>query len=187
MVVSFEYEAQPLEIDLKALQKAVSNAGASTMRFFDAQTIAKDLSPVPGKVKYPIEWTRSAQPAGRAPNMYDGTYSKQKAAFFATDGFGKGIPSKRSGKLGKSWRMESEPINTAFETGIELVTTNKAKYAPFVLGAPPGIKPMQQFHRNTGWQAVETRFPLFAEKVVDEFQTELFIELRQVVIIKEVA
>src|SRR5689334_11984740 len=41
----------------------------------------------PGPVSYPIDWTTE----------------KQRKAFFATDGFGDGIPTKRSDALRTSW------------------------------------------------------------------------------------
>src|SRR6266404_203260 len=41
----------------------------------------------PGPVKYPIEWTSE----------------RQRKAFFASDGFGNGIPYKRTDQLTDSW------------------------------------------------------------------------------------
>ena len=56
---------------------------------------------VPGEPLYPIKWTRSTHPedAGKKPNTAFGYYSRQKKAFFLSQGFGKGTPSKRTRQL----------------------------------------------------------------------------------------
>lgn len=185
MAVKFEYEFKALEIDSVALTRAVQNAAANVANNFSSSDMSDALSPLPGAVKYPVDWTRSPIPSGRWPNMPDGTYSKQKAAFFATDGFGKGIPTKRTGKLGKSWTMTSEDVNEAAQSGAEILITNSASYAKYVIGAPPGTKPMQGFHLNTGWQPLEPRQITFAERVVDDIQSAVEDELQQAILIKE--
>src|SRR5690348_12561843 len=46
-----------------------------------------ELAHEPGKVKYPIEWESE----------------KQRRAFFATNGFGRGIGAERTHDLSQSW------------------------------------------------------------------------------------
>lgn len=165
-MTTFDYEFRALEIDERALLKAIESAGSQLVNAFDTQRMGDLLSPEPGPVKYPIQWTSE----------------KQRRAFFATDGFGKGIPTKRRGKLGKSWVMTSEHIFG----GVELLVANKAPYAQYVIGKPPGIAPMQGFHRNTGWLPVEGQQEPFAQKVLGEAQTIILAELQQTVLIKEI-
>ena len=86
-----------------------------------------------GAVKYPIEWTSE----------------KQRRAFFATDGFGKGIPYRRTGKLQDAWVIEVR--------GNAIVIENKSAIAKYVIGSlaqnrNQALRFQQQFHANTGWQ-----------------------------------
>lgn len=72
---------------------------------------------VQGKpVRYPIEWTSDVQ----------------RRAFFATDGFGRGIPTGRTGELVKSWdaAFEFTPEGGGFSVW------NTAPHAPYVVGDP---------------------------------------------------
>jgi len=81
----------------------------------------------PGPVKYPIEWTSE----------------KQRRAFFATDGFGGGIPTKRSNQLETSWVVV---VGTQLRTNL-ITLYNPKSYAKFVY---PGSR-QQRFHARTGW------------------------------------
>ncbi len=81
----------------------------------------------PGPVKYPIEWTSE----------------KQRRAFFATDGFGSGIPTKRSNQLETSWVVV---VGTQLRTNL-ITLRNPKSYAQFVY---PGSR-QQRFHARTGW------------------------------------
>lgn len=81
----------------------------------------------PGPVKRPIDWTSV----------------KQRAAFFATNGFGGGIPTKRTDKLRTSWVVI---VGTQLRTNLITLYNNRPE-AKFVY---PGAD-QQRFHRNTGW------------------------------------
>lgn len=81
---------------------------------------------IPGPAKKPIQWTSE----------------KQRKAFFATDGFGHGIPYRRTGRLAASW----EVLTQVRDTGLTISIVNDNPAAPFVYG---GFK--QIFHTNTGW------------------------------------
>jgi hypothetical protein len=80
----------------------------------------------PGQVKYPIQWTSE----------------KQRKAFFATDGFGHGIPYKRTGQLMRSW----EVVTDVTRDGMWMSVRNRAPAAPFVVGGW-----QQGYHATTGW------------------------------------
>lgn len=83
----------------------------------------------PGPVKLPFEFATD----------------KSRAAYFATNGFGKGVPYRRTDALRTSWRVDlTTRLNQNF-----IVIVNPKKYARFVYGSRdqrqvPG-------HANTGW------------------------------------
>lgn len=107
------------------------------------------------------------------------TSEKQRRAFFATNGFGKGIPYKRTGKLNRSWEVF---IVTA-PGGIAVRLTNKTPYTQFVVGRikPRGKDPMQIMHKITGWKPVNATFQYWAANMATEVTTELrlFLEKRK--------
>jgi len=59
-------------------------------------------------------------------NPYRWQSEKQRRAFFATKGFGRGIPSKRTGSLSRGWQQSVDPYRkTLF---------NRVPYAKYVQG-----------------------------------------------------
>lgn len=100
-----------------AYKRAVSRLRSKLLTRLDVQ---------PGPVKYPIRW-KSA---------------RQRRAFFATNGFGRGIPTRRSGKLGKSWKID---LLEEQDGGIFTVY-NITNYEQYVTGID-----QQPFHMDTGW------------------------------------
>jgi hypothetical protein len=86
-----------------------------------------DLRKTPGPVKYPIQWKTA----------------RQRRAFFATNGFGRGIPTKRTGALGNGWATQT--VGTVNTLG--LYAQNRVPYRVFVTGFA-----QQPFHTITGWQ-----------------------------------
>lgn len=96
------------------------------------RTFAKDrLRRKPGKVRYPIRWTSE----------------RQRRAYFATNGFGGGIPSKRTDRMINAWEVD---YTFSGENG-ELTLTNDEDYAQYVVGGD-----QQGFHKDTGWYKVDT-------------------------------
>lgn len=94
-----------------------------------------ELETEPGPVRKPIVWTSD----------------KQRKAFFATDGFGSGIPYRRSGALSRSWQFDGSA--QAGEINARIQNTNPA--SQFVYGSLAQSNPgrfQQQMHINTGWQ-----------------------------------
>lgn len=112
-----------------------------------------ELGAYPGKVKYPIEWTSE----------------KQRRAFFATNGFGHGIPYRRTNKLKNSWKF----FIVRTSEGVEMVVSNNVYYAKYVVGgvrdSGDSLKPIQQFHRNTGWLPVRNTINFWQKAFTDEF------------------
>ena len=114
-----------------------------TVRNYLDQRREIELGYVPGSVAKPVEWTPAAVQNKPANVNYGGNryYSKQKAAYFATDGFGGGIPSTRTDAIANSW-----------QTVIDLQTLtagyiNNHPATKFLLGTF-----QQRFHANTGWR-----------------------------------
>jgi hypothetical protein len=94
-----------------------------------ARSIAK-LQTIPGPPVYPIDWTSE----------------RQRKAFFASDGFGRGIPTKRTGQIVAEWEGSFEET----ETGGLLLLQNWNPAVQFLQGVN-----VQQFHLNTGWVQID--------------------------------
>lgn len=116
-----------------------------------------NLQQQPGSVKRPIDWTSE----------------KQRRAFFATDGFGAGIPYRRTGRYAAGWY-----VNTTVTGGnIEMDIGNSAPYAQFVGGSlsqrsrNEALVYQQQFHANTGWGLALDSINPFLDQVREDTLT----------------
>lgn len=103
----------------------------------------EELETEPGPVKYPIEWESD----------------KQRRAYFATDGFGGGIPTRRTKRIIKAWRV----VGTISLFEGELTVENQAPAAVYVIG-----NRQQRFHRNTGWYRHDEITRKYSIKASDE-------------------
>jgi len=122
------------------------------LRPFVSQEVGKQLGQEPGAVHYPIEWTSE----------------KQRLAFFATDGFGKGIPYTRTGKLANSWHVRGD-----YTGGIAAINVfNTAPQAEYVYGDIRG-QHQQQFHINTGWPRFVDKFQAISVMATDRIEDAL--------------
>ena len=103
---------------------------------------------------YPIEWTSE----------------RQRRAYFATDGFGAGIPYVRSNALADGWR--ARVVVQQDRTLIEI--RNNRAYAPYVVGKlrRRGDDPQQRFHRITGWKPVSVTIDYWTVAFADEFHIQ---------------
>jgi len=145
-----------VRIDTKGLQQSIEKELDRLPSVIHAATIkaVQDLQPLRdefaksvGAVKRPIEWTSE----------------KQRKAFFATDGFGAGIPYKRTGKLQAGWGL----LAVQNLDGSTLILQNMAEAAKYVYGFFGQRRPQQQFHRNTGWQTVKKTQDKTVRKMID--------------------
>jgi hypothetical protein len=100
-----------------------------------AQKVLRRMYRDPGPVKRPIRWTSD----------------RQRRAYFATNGFGRGIPTRRTGEIQRAWHFELESDQIA------LVNDNPA--ASYVQGDD-----QQQMHADTGY---ETYQEVLADYVVE--------------------
>lgn len=77
-------------------------------------------------------------------NPYQWTSERQRRAYFATDGFGGGIPYQRTGELAEAWTMEE--ANSDWNT---VKLTNESEYGQYVQGDE-----IQRGHKADGWRIV---------------------------------
>lgn len=138
----FKKLAIQMEKTPKRLEKALKKTLNTTSKEVKTR-LASESTPA---VKKPIQWETP----------------KQKRAFFATDGFGQGIPTRRTNKLKNSWRFRVFSSSGTLNIGVTL--TNIAPYGRFVIGDN-----QQKMHSNTGWQKAELsvakQIPLYNKAV----------------------
>lgn len=104
---------------LEDLKKDVPDIGAQ--RIYNAMLKAQAMLKKPGKrVRYPVWWESE----------------KQRRAFFATDGFGKGIPYKRTGAYNAGFVIRRTPNANRASVGYSLI--NPVLYAKYVGGGASG-------------------------------------------------
>lgn len=105
-----------------------------------------ELQAEPGKPHYPIRWKSE----------------RQRRAFFATNGFGRGIPTRRTGDMVRRWKVKT--IFTA--DGGEISASNDSPYVRYVQGDDA-----QPFHLDTGWgQAapIYTKYlPIYEDALIE--------------------
>jgi hypothetical protein len=81
------------------------------------------------------------------------TSERQRKAYFASDGFGAGIPYERTGDLVRAWKAFIMLNGLSASIGI----VNTAPSAKWVYGTNTAILPQQFFHFITGWEPI---FPM---------------------------
>lgn len=116
----------------RALLGVTKQATKATKPVLDRVTAA------PATVAYPIDWTSE----------------KQRRAYFATDGFGAGIPYQRTGLVVNSWELFA--VERAGGQ-VEIILLNTSPQAVFVYGTfNNNDRYQQRFHRNSGWKRART-------------------------------
>jgi hypothetical protein len=131
----------------------ISKKLQQSLQQWQTQFLAQ-LQQEPGSPKYPIRWTSE----------------RQRRAFFATDGFGRGIPTKRSHALSQAWQVI---VNVEQITRFQVFTNSLIAFlAQFKITEAPTPPPptiivdvsnpvsyeryvegenQQGFHKDTGW------------------------------------
>jgi hypothetical protein len=132
------------------------------LRPFISNEVQERLQRAPGAVHYPIQWTSE----------------RQRLAFFATDGFGHGIPYTRSDEMIKDWHVRGD-----YHGGLtDISVYNDAPQAQYVYGDESGLH-QQQFHLNTGWPRFVDQaqvIALEADALIEDAMPMLFFQaLRQ--------
>lgn len=111
-----------------------------------------ELGHEPGPVKHPVEWESD----------------KQRKAFFATDGFGRGIGAERTHDLSQSWGI----VKSMFGNDIVVRFDNPQPYAAFVYGSLSKTNPgdyQQRMHKNTGWQSAYETVDFWVAALIEQF------------------
>lgn len=114
-----------LEVNIVHLPDALHNALQGEEGRLANEALRK-ITIVPGPPVYPLRWKSQ----------------KQRKAFFASNGFGKGIPTRRTYAELRGWRVRYDRT----EGGGILMLSNPVPYMPFVQGSDA-----QPFHLDTGW------------------------------------
>ena len=105
------------------------------------------------------------------------TSDRQREAYFASNGFGAGIPYQRTNKLLQAWKAFIT-LNGAFASiGIE----NTAPAAKWVYGTNTAILPQQFFHFVTGWEPIYPKKDNIIRAII-VIVTDEFLKLAPVVL-----
>jgi len=135
--------------DLKTAPRKYRKLYRTRIAELEQRTLRVLKRPAP-PVKRPIAWATE----------------RQRRAFFATRGFGKGIPTKRTGALQEGWKgiIEDdirEGLFTIFNDSVtrDYFTGELVFYEKFVSGVE-----MQPFHKNTGYISSQS---ILAEALVE--------------------
>ena len=115
-----------------------------------AVAIRHEMKQPGAKPDYPIKWDSL----------------KQRKAFFASDGFGRGIPTKRGGEYTKGWQV----IRT--ETGYDV--GNPLAHARYIGGTAKNTSRQSRIHRGR-WNL----FQVVKDKVLAKLQKAVKESLQQ--------
>jgi hypothetical protein len=109
----------------------------------------------PGKaIRYPVKWDSD----------------KQRRAFFATNGFGRGIPANRTGRYPAGWNVER-----AGDVGYKMI--NNVPYAKHVGGSAFGTD-QSRIHGGR-WPLLRDVFDQEAKKLPKEIEDDIKVAARR--------
>ena len=94
-----------------------------------AQSLSR-LKTIPGAPRHPIMWSSE----------------RQRRAYFASDGFGRGIPTRRTGSVVAGWEAGFEQT----DNGGVMVLSNFNPAVQYLQGVNA-----QAYHIDTGWVQIE--------------------------------
>lgn len=120
-------------------------------RRYLAQRALRRLTQQPGPPRYPIRWKSR----------------RQRRAFFATKGFGRGIPTRRTGGLVAGWQVRYSKQGQLHT----LTLANPVPSMQFVQG-----QAQQPFHKDTGWARWDTETGQFVKESSDAVVQGFFAE-----------
>lgn len=113
---------------LENLADETPKIGAS--RIYDRMVRAQKKLKTPGKaIRYPVNWDSE----------------RQRRAFFATDGFGRGIPTRRTDTYVRGWKIRRNPRASRATEGYSLI--NDVNYSKHVGGTAYGTS-QSRIHRG---------------------------------------
>ena len=134
-------------------------AATNTQRVVEPKLL-QDMAKAPGKPKYPIAWQSE----------------RQRRAFFATNGFGRGIPTRRTGGATKAWRMSLKRGGGLIVSKI----SNPNKYLVYVrYTRHRQTARIQRMHLNTGWRNANTIIDRWRREWKRVFRIDLRVEFKR--------
>jgi hypothetical protein len=119
------------------------------------ERIRKKMSGEGKKVNYPVKWDNP----------------KQRRAYFATDGFGKGIPYTRTGGYQQAWKVVQK------ENGFSL--RNAKPQAKYIGGTSYGLG-QSRIHQGR-WRLLRDTVDEELDKLTEEVRDSLFVVTRRIV------
>lgn len=132
------------------------------------QAAVQTLSIPAGTVRYPIQWASEAQ----------------RRAFFATKGFGRGIPARRTGATLKAWKYSIKRDQSGFTFSI----FNTKPWAKYLFGSlaqneRSAARFQQPMHRNTGYPLaspiVKSRVDMLRDNYAEEMRRIAVVEFKR--------
>lgn len=135
---------------LSSLAGKAKRAGTKSLEEV-AENIRRRMSEEGKPIKYPVRWDSE----------------KQRRAFFATNGFGKGIPHKRTHSYRKGWKVKK------FSNGVAL----QNKHPAGAIGGDPKTGWQSRIHRGR-WKYLPSVVLQEAKKLPEIVLKNLRVEFR---------
>lgn len=125
---------------LDNVEEELASVGQAVMQEIKPELL-DELQDLPPKRAYPDEYP------------IEFTSDKQRKAYFATDGFGRGIPTVRDNTLINSWEITGQAKGNMFS----IITRNLQDWSKYVVGSlakdiSRAARFQQNFHQITGWK-----------------------------------
>jgi hypothetical protein len=131
-------------IDVPAMQRHIDLLAKSS------QLLAQTVLDVGSEYESAILDDLSISPPRDTSTPKDWETPKQMRAYFATDGFGKGIPYRRTGSKPMGWRVEIDQQGNVTTVIIQNIWSAARYVFGNLIGSPAGTQ--QRMHTKTGWQ-----------------------------------
>jgi len=126
----------------------------SRQRIYDTAVAIRKVMKEPGPAPtYPIKWDSI----------------KQRKAFFASDGFGHGIPTKRTGEYQKNWKViavQGSPADVGYDVG------NPLAHSKYIGGTARSTKRQSNIHRGR-WNLFRDAIDRFIGKLPKKVKESL--------------
>jgi hypothetical protein len=127
----------------------------SLQRLYDAAVAIRHVMKEPGKpISHPVHWDSP----------------RQRKAFFATDGFRRGIPTRRTDEYIRAWQVIK--IEHGYDVG------NPLAHARYIGGTPKSIRRQSRIHRGR-WNLLKTTIDRVVGKLPRKVRESLKITARR--------
>jgi hypothetical protein len=151
---------------LKNIDRAVAKVSDIIIEE-DGDKLIKELSKAPPPRQYPEDYPIRDNPGWTSP--------AQEKAFWASDGFGKGIPTERTNAMVDSWELFGE---TGANNKYSLIIRNTQDYAKFLVGSlaqqlSRAKRFQQKFHAWTGWELAQPKVQKWLKGYKKKFNDKL--------------